>query len=1166
MRKTSFLLFLVLVACSSASVLCQSRPFGSYDNYSVDSIDLETLNVHLNIPIFQKPGRGIPINLFYTYDSGNSGAWSYPPLQWNAGQPWQDPSTNITGSLSFDVQTAPCSDGDDDHIETYYQNFSYTDPNGGQHSFPDLLISRLCPRETGAPDVTSDTAADGTGLLVSNVVVINTGENILAAKGTITLPNGAQFNITPGGFAQGVGVLQQDMNGNQTSITNGVLTDTLGLNAVSYVVLNNSSTNSSAAWQYTDSNGHPQQVVVNYEVYALTDQFGTPGVSAVNGYIGCSGANTAEPFFIQSIVYPDGTSYQFTYETFAPGNDIDGNPTGCTGTDGRITSVTLPTGGVIHYTYSGSLTTSTYSLGLTRTTTDGSTTYSVVEAPGDQPFPNPAGPLNGQFPGAYPRATQTTKVDAAGNTSVITFGDGPMGGGAFGSPASGFETDRKVYNGQASGTPILWEQRCYNGYQLPCASEGALAPPSQNYTQYYASNFPLPSGGTYGDTLILTSDVYDSYNGGPAKRVSSVYNTPFSGPTEVDEYDFGATSPTRKTLTQYFSIGSYPTNQPSQVTVENGTGTIAAQTTYGYDQYSLVPTSGLPQHVSMPTSGRGNLTSVQRLLASSNTNITSTMTYDDAGQMQTATDPNSNTTTYSYEEADAYISEETLPPNSGLSLLLNYHHDANTGLLLNSWDLNNNETSFTYDAMMRPVTASYPDGGQTTVQYNPSGYPQNTVLTHVLMCTGLPSCSPQESSGQTSTTLMVYDGLGRPSTSEVISDPSGPVYSVASYNSVGLLGSVTNPYRTTNDFTYGPTTYSYDALARETLQTDSDGINTESMSYSGNTMTYTDENGNQRKQTADGLGRVTAVVEPGTLTTNYYYDVLNDTLSIIQLGNSSSDAARTRSFVYDSLSRLQSETNPETGFTSYTYYPNGSLLTKTSPAVNATSGTQTIGYCYDTLNRIIYKFYTASFSCTNPSGYAASYTYDVSGNSRAQNTLGQLTDEKSYAGTTLVSERQPYSYDMMGRLLNEVQCNLGSCTSAAFQSQPGYQYDVAGNLTKVTDGITPNPTTPGSVLTFTGGYDPAGRLQTLNSNWIDPTHPGTLFSPPSGQGTQCPNSVNAQYAPFGLVNAALGSGLQLNRSYDKRLRMTCERDSLVGSGPATTGSAAITITGAEQNQ
>jgi hypothetical protein len=149
----------------------------------------------------------------------------------------------------------------------------------------------------------------------------------------------------------------------------------------------------------------------------------------------------------------------------------------------------------------------------------------------------------------------------------------------------------------------------------------------------------------------------------------------------------------------------------------------------------------------------------------------------------------------------------------------------------------------------------------------------------------------------------------------------------------------------------------------------------------------------------------------------------------------------------------------------------------------------------------------------------------------------------------------------MGRILSEQQCTPSNCTSGAPYA-PIYTYNLAGNLTSYTNGIS--TTSSVGTLVFTNTYDAADHLQTVTSNWSDGTHPATLFSAQTATTTACPDSMSYPYAAFGgLMNATYGSGITLNRTYDKRLRTTCEIDT--GNGTtATRGSATATITGAEQ--
>ena len=152
--------------------------------------------------------------------------------------------------------------------------------------------------------------------------------------------------------------------------------------------------------------------------------------------------------------------------------------------------------------------------------------------------------------------------------------------------------------------------------------------------------------------------------------------------------------------------------------------------------------------------------------------------------------------------------------------------------------------------------------------------------------------------------------------------------------------SMSNPYRSSKDSIYGYTTFAYDGLGRKTLQCQPDngtgsGICTVGASYlqwayAGNQTTFTDETSRSWIQTKDALGRLTQVVEPGTLNTSYQYDALGNLKCADQWETGSPGkpcaSSHARSFYYDSLSRLTSSTNPETGGISYSYVTPGGKL------------------------------------------------------------------------------------------------------------------------------------------------------------------------------------------------------------------------------------------------
>ena len=318
---------------------------------------------------------------------------------------------------------------------------------------------------------------------------------------------------------------------------------------------------------------------------------------------------------------------------------------------------------------------------------------------------------------------------------------------------------------------------------------------------------------------------------------------------------------------------------------------------------------------------------------------------------------------------------------------------------------------------------------------------------------------------------------------------------------------------------------------------------------------------------SDGLGRLTAVLEPPTtsktpaIETDYAYDALNDLSTVNQVGVSG-ETAVARSFVYDGMSRLTTAANAESGTTIYSYDGNGNVTSKVDARGSATGG---VWYCYDGLNRITVKAYTSQ-NCSSPTSPAATYSYDSSSVSGNQNPVGRLTNEKVFSGSTLLTQRQPYAYDAMGRLKTEQQCVLGSCSGTPYTLS--YTYDAAGNLWTSTNGVT----APQAQLTY--GYDAGGRLDLITSSLSsEPNYPPTLFSASASTTTSpCPSSSlpaydganQLQYAQIGF-SSGTQPVITTTRCYDNRLRPTQETDSGQVATPGVAASTTVTISGAEQS-
>jgi YD repeat-containing protein len=641
-----------------------------------------------------------------------------------------------------------------------------------------------------------------------------------------------------------------------------------------------------------------------------------------------------------------------------------------------------------------------------------------------------------------------------------------------------------------------------------------------------------------------------------------------------DEASFGASSTiSRGNLTtslRWANAGASPT------------------TTYTYDETGQTLTQ---------TDPCGNPTTACSDMPSSSTHKT-TYSYTDSYASGT---PNGSTNTY--------VTKITKPAVNGVAEITSYSYNYANGLLASSTDVNTQPTNYTYGDPLNRLTEVQgppdPDNGSqrptTTHSFNDSIAQTPPYEPTITTTTAL-------TSSISVTNKATMDPYGHTIETELTSDPSGPVYVISTYDGLGRVASATNAYRTTSDQTYGATYYLYDALNRPTFQTQPDsstrkwcyngiapsnppaGVKAVCNSHLGSVATgswvdSSDEVGNTWQRSSDAWGRLTEVMEPNGIVqtpgmeTDYAYDGLNDLTGVKQWGGANgSSGSRSRGFSYDSLSRLIQAFNPEAGWTCYGttggaapnganctsgYDANGNLMNKTDARGVTTN------YKYDALNRVSSKSYANDVSQT-PS---VCYQYDAS---TVSNSVGRLTNEwtqRANAGVCpaappssgILTRRSVLLYDPMGRIRNEQQCTPSTCT-AGTPYAPSYTYDLAGNLLTATNGITTTPTV--NTLTLTNGYDAAGHLQTVMSNWnADPTHPSFLFSAQTAASTPCAKSLPAAYTPFGtLANATFGNGLTLNRGFDTRARITCEIDTGGVVTAPISASATVTITGEEQSK
>jgi RHS repeat-associated protein len=1087
-RRAAFLISAVLALFSLAHLaFAQGAPndyqigFPQHADFSgsdFENVQLNNGNLHIEIPLWSMNGRGLPVGFKYAYDSKGwgfnehcgrlsgtctdtvsptPGSHGIGPCCANGNHLVLAPIGPQSYQINEAIGSYTCSGG----VKVLTYSYNMSAPDGTRHHFgPD-------PIEAGSevgycfPTQTTLYADDGSGWVLqldpSNAAILKA----VGKDGTVV-----------------AGSTVEDANGNEV-ITTG--TDTLGRQF-------------NLDGSYYDSNGVLRAIaVVRQNVAIQTALCGESGADFCNEY----SSTWSVP---QTLTLPNGLIYTFGYDQGSPTHPYYGQPL----------SVTLPTGGQITWGWSG-------------VTVSGPTLVSR-HLSGD-----PAPWLYSGFGYLGGKVT-----DPAGNDMAFTCAE-------YIPPYS-----------LLGGAPVCYinSKKSYQG----SSTSGTLVKTAQ--TDYWTTNepaiLPIHETTTWNQQNVVnrTETDYDSY--APWSFNNVTYYVTASNPVEKREYDNG--TGTWGSLIRTTDYGYLHLSNPTYLGLNivdketskkvyagsSGSGTLTAQTLTTYDGV-VIPASGdthanpAPNHdyTNFPASHnyRGNLTQVSKGLKSGSTWtwLNTNNTYNDLGEVLTSKDPVGNQTSYDYTDSWATINNPQCVTSAHsygfpttitdpLNHQTKHTYYSCTSLTGSTQDANDIAasrpgTTFSYDLMSRATAVHYPDGGQTTFSYNDA-------VPYTKTSTQLIRTSP--------TTLnklsaVVHDGLGRVQQTQ-LTDPdcsSGPVKVDYTYSydpspptgiPAGRFTTVSNPYCTTSDSTYGITKTRYDALDRPVLVIPPDGSDTAnnvSTTYSGTTTglttTVTDQAGAARKSQTDALGRMTYVWEdPATSNyeTDYTYNVLDDLVGVTQKGGSTSTNWRTRSFQYDSLGRLTQAVNPESGTINYSYDTASNLFQKAAPQAN-TPGTTYTTFCYDADNRLASKTYSAQI-CPVASP-AVSFLYDQSSYNglTITNGIGRRTGMSDGSGTTA------WSFDPMGRTAAE-QRTLNTNVTKSFT----FYYYADGEM-KQTVWPTSHQIT----------YTPSAAGRSVSAL-------GTTFNFVS----------SATYAPQGAIASALVgnatgfNGVTVANTYNKRLQ------------------------------
>ncbi len=746
---------------------------------------------------------------------------------------------------------------------------------------------------------------------------------------------------------------------------------------------------------------------------------------------------------LSKIILPNGLAYEFEYDTALNQGR------------GQVTSIILPTGGKLRHTYGKSQLpgeSMLYDVVIKKEEIE-----NQISNTGQYQYscPNPHG-----GPGTYPLTTSA--IDALGNQIKHTFmsitDDGDI-----------VEAKREIFEGSGeSGTLIRkvilsWDTG--DSFQGPVSesiskSFVCVNPRVTTETMYLYDTSP-PQGHAVSYSYRINPNPRYCPDGNPIE----IRERKFSGEVYIPENSVLL----KKKLLEYLhstNTAYYNFNLLDLLSKErtlDPSGNTVSERRFEYDGFSL--TSAAAIHHETPVNGnyRGNPTrTISKLFTGSD--IITENYYDVFGNAIKSKDGRGNEIVYTYTSNNHFAYPEVIINSKGHQT--SYTYSLHTGALLSSTDPNGNRTELFYDLMGRLREVRNPDGGGSTYTYN------DTLPLSIMTSTKL-------SAGRSLVSHVFYDGFGRPHLTRT-ADPEGDVLTGTSYDPLGRKSRESNPYRDGESPSF--TEYQNDALGRITKTTYPDG-NFIEYQYSGYLTKAYDQTGRWREFQYDPLGDLISVNENGLNTTSYQYGVLGNLLQVSQ-------GDRIRTFAYDSLSRLISETHPESGAASYIYDFNSNLIDKTDSRAIHTS------YTYDSLDRALSKSYTDSTPAVN-------YSYDGENllGVTSQNPKGRLT------GISVPRLKEAYSYDKMGRLINEVKEIDGQ------RFEISYAYDLAGNLISE---VYP------SGRAISREMNSAGRITRLR----DETRVRDVIS-------------GISYAPFGAISQkTCGNGLINTISFNNRLQPT----------------------------
>ncbi|HSE16491.1 MAG TPA: RHS repeat-associated core domain-containing protein [Pyrinomonadaceae bacterium] len=992
------------------SELDHINPFNGSLNFRLPLLNIGgrgTAGYMMTLPIEQKWRIHVTPIYLYVYDDGGNGplpepqvSYLYSPTAnwWPGIRPGYGPGVMQGRVAQLDAQV--CPDTTMRAVMTLTR-LTFTAPDGTEFELRDAKTGGtamgvgICDQVGFNREKIFVTVDGSAATFISDQNIVDDillSSDVFSPSGYLLLRDGTRYR-----FDNGTVTWLRDRNGNTISFT---------YDAFKRATLIKDSLNRQVAITYATSSvlydeitykgfgGATRTIRINYAYLqdpgSLRSGYSIQTYAQLFPISGSSMNSNYNPKIVRSVTLPNNQQYQFQYNPY-----------------GELARVVLPTGGAFEYDHASGV--AGDASGLTggfeensvnvyrRVTTkrvyaDGTTLESKLTFSNTESVPCSGCVVIDQFGNDGVTRLSERRVYYEGS-AVLSFYQSPTDYSPW---KEGREYQSEAV--AANGTTIL--QRVTRTWQQPVAS--ASWPLTQAETNSAAkTNNPQ------------ITEVITTLEPSQANKVSKqtfAYDK-YTNKTDVYEYDFGSGTVgalVRRSHIDFLTssydtlnpsaaspdlnLTSYIRNLPLQVSIFDSGGVERARSTTEYDNYALdgadclhsfhcplVPRaniSGLDSLFGTSYTKRGNPTAATRYLLANGAVTGSVSTYsqfDVAGNIVRVLDPRSTlanniATTIEYDDRFGTPNNEARS-NSVPSELTGYtsfafptkvtnalghtsyaQFDYYLGQPVNGEDTNGVVASGSFnDFLDRPtqIRRAIDTGAE-----NQSTFAYDDTLRVVTVS------SDKDAVGDNLLVSKVeYDQMGRTIAKQQYEGGDNYIVTKTEYDALGRPYKNSNPFRPWQGETAVWTTQQFDALGRVITVTTPDNAAV-STSYSGNTVTVTDQAGKARKIVMDALGRLIEVYEdPAGVSyqTTYLYDALDDLVRVTQ-------DSQQRFFMYDSLKRLIRADNPEQETLSavsitdqvtnhsnwsvkYEYDSNGNLTSKTDARGVVTQNS------YDALNR-----------------------------------------------------------------------------------------------------------------------------------------------------------------------------------------------------------------------